>query len=173
MKKILGIVLGIVVVLGTGFVIIKDEPNVVKTESETTSYGIQNVQNLTQDIIVATRNNDKQVIETVLSYYGYPILVVEKNVPVEWIVNVEEENLTSCNNLFYIPDFQIQHEFSIGENKIEFIPNEVGIIDYQCWMGMIRSNIVVVDDLNEIDLEEIQQKLSNQARTNRGRCCGD
>lgn len=173
MKKTVAIVLGIVVVLGVGFVIIKDKPRIIQPENETVSYGIQNAQNLTQDIVVATMDKDKQVIETNLNYYGYPILVVEKDVPVEWMMNVDAENLTSCNNLFYIPDYQIQHEFVVGENKIEFTPSEVGIIDYQCWMGMIRSNVVVVDDLSKVDLEEIQQQLAGQARTNRGRCCGD
>jgi len=32
-----------------------------------------------------------------------------------------------------------------GDNIIEFTPTETGTIPYSCWMGMIKSNITIVD----------------------------
>lgn len=170
MKKIGIIVLSIIVVFLVSSMIIKDKPDRVKAENVQTT-GIQNTQNLAYDIVVSKKDKDNQVIETNLRSFGYPILVVEKGVPVKWTMSVEENNLTACNNQFYIPEFQLQKDLVVGTNEIEFTPTETGIVDYQCWMGMIRSNIVVVDDVNNIDIENIQKQLASQPR--RGGCCGD
>lgn len=172
MKKILS-VMGVVVVLVLGFLFLNDKPRRVNVNADTTAFGIQNSKNLVQDMSIATRSLDQQVIETELSYYGYPILVVEKGTPVKWVMNVAAENLTSCNNSFSIADYQMQVDLVPGENIIEFTPTETGVIDYSCWMGMIRSNIIVVENLDDVDTQEIQAQLASQPRTGRGGCCGD
>lgn len=38
-----------------------------------------------------------------------------------------------------------------GDNVIEFTPTETGTFAYSCWMGMIRSRITVVEDINNVD----------------------
>lgn len=36
---------------------------------------------------------------------------------------------------------------TVGDNLITFTPHEPGVIPFSCWMGMLRSQIVVVDRL--------------------------
>lgn len=170
MKKFLS-VLVVVAMLVVGFLVLNDKPRVSVVNAEPSTYGVQNAKNLVQDIFVAKRDGNKQVIETELSTYGYPVLVIEKGVEVEWVMIVDDQNLTSCNNAFSIPDLQLQVELFEGENKIEFTANEVGVVDYRCWMGMIRSNIVVVESLDDVDLTAIKQQLANQPRSGSGGCC--
>jgi plastocyanin domain-containing protein len=37
----------------------------------------------------------------------------------------------------------------VGENIIEFTPSEIGEIPFTCWMGMIKSKITVIEDINK------------------------
>ena len=74
-------------------------------------------------------------------------LVVQKGIPVHWIIQVDAENLNECNKAIHIPKFAIDREFSPGQNLVEFTPLESGEFVYTCWMGMIKSKIIVVDDL--------------------------
>lgn len=73
-----------------------------------------------------------------------PIRVV-KGVPVKWNLHVKPGNLNGCNNAIVVPGLGIQKKLEPGDNIIEFTPTETGIIPYSCWMGMIRSQIEVVD----------------------------
>jgi len=50
-----------------------------------------------------------------------------------------------------IPKFNKSQKLEVGDNLIEFTPNETGTFVYCCWMGMIRSTITVVDDINNIN----------------------
>ncbi len=88
---------------------------------------------------------EEQVITTELESRGYPDLVVKKDVPVKWIINVSQENLNGCNNEIIISEYGIQQKLVVGENIIEFTPTETGTFRYSCWMGMIRANITVVE----------------------------
>ena len=45
--------------------------------------------------------------------------------------------------IIFIPEYGIEKKFQVGENIIEFTPAEEGTFSYSCWMGMIRSSIVV------------------------------
>ena len=44
-----------------------------------------------------------------------------------------------------INTYGITHEFTPGENVIEFTPRESGIVQYTCWMGMINGKINIID----------------------------
>lgn len=84
-----------------------------------------------------------QTITTNLEFRSYPVIKVKRDVPVKWIINVEKEKLTGCNNEIIIPKYGISKKLQPGENIIEFTPTEDGQVAYSCWMGMIRSSIVV------------------------------
>ncbi len=111
-----------------------------------------------------------QKIITELEPDSYPAITLQKGVPVKWVINADEENLNSCNNEIVIEDLGITKELIIGENVIEFTPDESGVIPYSCWMGMIDSTIAVVDDLSNYNVAEIQEQIDNLP--SKGGCCG-
>lgn len=89
--------------------------------------------------------DDYQQIETIIDYGSYEPITVKKGIPVKWVINVPEEKLNGCNNEIFIPKYNIDVKLEVGENIIEFFPDETGIINYSCWMGMINSTITVIE----------------------------
>ncbi len=87
----------------------------------------------------------EQVIYFDLEPRNYPDLVVQKDVPVKFIINATEQTLNGCNNEVIINEYGIQQKLEVGENVIEFTPTETGTFKYSCWMGMIRASITVVE----------------------------
>jgi len=84
-----------------------------------------------------------QTVTTKLESGRYQPLVLYAGVPVKWTIVVEKGSLNGCNNEIIIPDYELQHKLSLGENVIEFTPTRPGTITYTCWMGMISSKITV------------------------------
>ncbi len=95
--------------------------------------------------IVAEVNGDVQVINVDLESRSYPDIVVQKGKKVQFVINARKENINGCNNEIIIKEYGIQQKLGIGENVIEFTPDEVGTFGYSCWMGMIRATITVVE----------------------------
>ena len=56
-----------------------------------------------------------------------------------------EEVINGCNYKMVINTYGITHEFTPGENVIEFTPGESGTVQYTCWMGMINGKINIID----------------------------
>ncbi len=100
---------------------------------------------------VATIEDGVQTVVTELSSGSYEPIVVQKDVPVKWIINAEQGDINGCNNSIIVPAYDLEKDLEIGENVIEFTPTSSGTVPFSCWMGMIRSKITVVDDLNEVD----------------------
>lgn len=84
-----------------------------------------------------------QSINTSLEFRSYPVIKVKAGIPVKWTITAEAEKLTGCNNEIIIPKLGVTKELKEGENVIEFTPSESGQYGYSCWMGMIRSSIIV------------------------------
>jgi len=99
--------------------------------------------------------NNVQVIRMSALSEGYKpnALVVQKGIPVKWIVNGEQ--LTSCNSTIVVPSLKIQKDLMKGENTIEFTPISAGDINFSCSMGMIRGVIKVVDELKNADTAQV------------------
>ena len=93
----------------------------------------------------ATVENGVQNIETKLSSRGYPAITVTKGVPVRWNMKADAADINGCNGTLVIQEFNIEKKLVPGDNIIEFTPTTTGSIPYSCWMGMIRSNINVVE----------------------------
>lgn len=92
----------------------------------------------------AATQKDVQVIKSKITSGGYPPIVVEKGIPVKWIISANQSDLTGCNNKLNIPQYGIKNfQLKAGENIIEFNPDKEGKYAYSCWMGMIRSTITV------------------------------
>jgi sulfite exporter TauE/SafE/copper chaperone CopZ len=92
-----------------------------------------------------------QTVTTVLNPGRYEPIVVQRGVPVKWIIQAQAGDINGCNNSIVVPKFNIQQDLSVGHTVIEFIPTSNGTFPFSCWMGMMRSKITVVDDINNID----------------------
>jgi sulfite exporter TauE/SafE len=153
-SAVLVFILGIVMI-GRGLVltgITMDMPQIV-SKGETT---------------LAVVEGKNQNVTTEIEADSYPTIVVVKGLPVKWVIKVKEENLNECNNAIQIPKFKIEKGLNVGDNLVEFTPEETGEFAYTCWMGMIKSKITVVDSLNNITSNKIQESNNsdNKLKTN-------
>ncbi|MDF2542089.1 MAG: Heavy metal transporter [Herbinix sp.] len=98
---------------------------------------------------VAVIEDGVQIVTTSLSSGRYEPITVQKGIPVKWTIIAEDNDINGCNNSMVIPKYGIQYDFKAGDNVVEFTPTESGTIPYSCWMGMIRSKITVVDNLED------------------------
>ncbi len=98
----------------------------------------------------ATVKDGVQTITTGLTAGRYEPIIVQKGIPVKWTIKAEAGDINGCNNSIVIPKFNVQKNLVEGDNVIEFTPEKSGTVPYSCWMGMIRSQITVVDDLNSV-----------------------
>ena len=94
---------------------------------------------------LAPSSENVQEIASTLSSYGYPAITVKAGIPVRWTINAPKGSLNGCNSSLVIPEYKVQKQLAVGDNVIEFTPTRTGTFTYSCWMGMIRSNIKVVE----------------------------
>lgn len=121
---------------------------------------------------VAKIQDNVQLVTTEFDSRSYAPIVVQKGIPVKWTVVIDENDLNGCNNPVTIPKYNIIKELVPGENIIEFTPDEAGNIKYTCWMGMISSNIKVVDDISNVSDEDLQQEEELGLPSGCGSCAG-
>ena len=98
---------------------------------------------------VAVIKDGVQTVTTTLSPNSYSPIVVQKGIPVKWTIQASSGSINGCNGTMIIQKFNIQKSLQAGDNVIEFTPTDSGVIPYSCWMGMIRSKIIVVDDISK------------------------
>lgn len=103
---------------------------------------------------IATIQNGVQIVTTKLQPGRYEPIIVQKGIPVKWTIQAQKSDINGCNNEIIIPKFNKAKKLVAGDNVIEFTPTETGTFAYSCWMGMIRSKITVVDDINNVDASE-------------------
>jgi sulfite exporter TauE/SafE/plastocyanin domain-containing protein/copper chaperone CopZ len=97
-----------------------------------------------------------QVIRMTAERRGYTpnVLLVQKNIPVKWII--EGKALNSCNNEIVVPSLDIERKLkSDAETIIEFTPGDADIT-FSCWMGMIGGLIKVTDNIETVDASELE-----------------
>ena len=90
-----------------------------------------------------TEDNGVQVVRSTLKPGQYPSIEVKAGQPVKWIITAPEGSINGCNYKMILNSYGIDHEFSVGENTVEFTPDKTGSSTYSCWMGMIRAVITV------------------------------
>ena len=115
-----------------------------------------------------------QYVTTTLQSGQYQPFIVQKGIPVRWTIKATADDLNGCNNPVTIPKYNIQKQLVPGDNLIEFTPDSSGNITYTCWMGMISSNIKVVDDLSQIsqkDVDQVNNSSSSGGITGGAGCC--
>ena len=69
---------------------------------------------------------------------------LRKGIPVKWVIDGKE--LTQCNKVIVVPQYQLRIELKDGIQIIEFTPPESGVVPWSCWMGMIPGTFIVVDN---------------------------
>ncbi|WHH61539.1 sulfite exporter TauE/SafE family protein [Petroclostridium sp. X23] len=106
---------------------------------------------------VAVVEGDVQLVTTTLQSRRYSPIIVQKGIPVKWTIQADANSINGCNSPVTIPKYGLQKTLVPGDNIIEFTPDEEGNIPYTCWMGMITSNIKVVDDISKVSDADIQQ----------------
>jgi len=95
--------------------------------------------------MVAEINDSVQVVWITQLANGYKPnkITVKKGVPLRLVV--ESTTLYSCAANIVIPKLKISKVFQLGENVIEFTPEEAGPLAFTCRMGMFNGVINVVD----------------------------
>ncbi|MBQ9283324.1 MAG: sulfite exporter TauE/SafE family protein [Treponema sp.] len=96
------------------------------------------------DKAVISEDGSVQYVESELDFGNYPEITVYEGIPVKWTIRVSEEVINGCNYKMILNDYGIIHEFTPGENVIEFTPQKAGSGFYTCWMGMIYGKINVL-----------------------------
>lgn len=109
---------------------------------------------------VAKVEGEVQTVTMKMESGRYRPIVVQKGIPVRWVIQADKKDLNGCNNPVTIPRYDIVKRLVPGDNVIEFIPEEEGNITYTCWMGMISSTILVVDDVSNVTEEELNREGS-------------
>lgn len=123
---------------------------------------------------VAEIQNGVQVINTALLSSEYPSIILQKGIPVVWNLEADESNLNGCNNRINLYDYDLMNiPLGVGDNIIEFTPDETGNFSYSCWMGMIGGRIKVVDDLSSVNEDFLQNErtLPGTVAPTGGGCC--
>ncbi|HBF37086.1 MAG TPA: heavy metal transporter, partial [Firmicutes bacterium] len=123
---------------------------------------------------VAKIQGGVQVVTTTMESGKYQPFVVQKGIPVRWIIKAKAEDLDGCNNPVTIPQYKIQKKLVPGDNVVEFTPAEGGTITYTCWMGMISSYIKVVPDVSKVSGQDLANNSNNSQQSSLnsgGGCC--
>lgn len=83
-----------------------------------------------------------QEITITANRYGYKPSsnLIKGDIPIKLTIKAEE--LTSCNNVMYFPQYDQYIDLSKGDVVAEINPNGQDI-SFTCWMGMIRGSIKV------------------------------
>lgn len=101
------------------------------------------------NVAVAVVENGRQTVTGEVTSRKYPVLVIEKGVPVKVNFHAEAEALNGCNSTLVIPEYNIQVALQPGDNFVEFTPTKSGAITYTCWMGMVSSEIQILDKIEK------------------------
>lgn len=122
-------------------------------------FGGQNDIEVENKAAIAKVEGNVQTIEMDVAGYAYSpnILVVQKGLATQWIINGVE--LNGCNDVLSIPDAGFYRDLKEGKNEILFTPDKTGEILFTCSMNMLAGKIVIVDDLNNVDLQALEQEV--------------
>ncbi|MFH1291757.1 MAG: sulfite exporter TauE/SafE family protein [bacterium] len=112
-----------------------------------------------------TKQDSQQIVKMDVSYQGYSpnVFTIKKGVPVKWVVNVKQ--MTGCTNEIMIPSLKISKKLQVGENVVEFTPQQAGDLRFSCWMGMVRGKFIVTDDSANSSQGAVQESVNQSDDT--------
>jgi len=115
------------------------------------SQPVQAVESSVSGVIAYVESDtDFQTVQVDIQKYTYEPIVLQKGIPVNLNFYADAENLNSCNGALQIPEYNVKLGLIPGDNMVVFTPTETGVYTYSCWMGMITSEIIVVDDIEDL-----------------------
>lgn len=95
-----------------------------------------------QGVKVAEVAGVQEVPITVKGGYSPDVIVVKRNKPVRLLFSRQESSL--CSEMVVLDKIGKSAKLPEGETvAIEFTPQEVGEIPFQCQMGMLRGKLIV------------------------------
>ena len=98
--------------------------------------------------VLAAYSDGKQIAVGDVTINSYPALTVQRGIPVEFTLNVEQESICDDNENLTFPDFGVENVRLVpGENTVNFMPDESGVFPFGCVSGSIKSTITVVESL--------------------------
>lgn len=100
---------------------------------------------------IAKIEGDRQIVISSVTSRGYEPIIVQVGIPVLWTLKAGDGDLNGCNNTIIVREFRIREKLNNGDTLVEFTPQDPGNYPFSCWMGMISSNILVVEDLKSFD----------------------
>jgi hypothetical protein len=89
-----------------------------------------------------------QTVDINLESDRFEAIEVYKGIPVTWTIHADKENINDCNNEILVPEYSLDIKLAEGDNLAVFTPQETGDFVYTCWMGMIKSEIKVIENPN-------------------------
>lgn len=110
--------------------------------------------------------NGVQVVKMVQNTSGYSpnTFTIKKGIPVKWVITSEDAN--TCASSIVSSALNIRKSLDLGENIIEFTPNETGVLKFSCSMGMYRGAFNVVNDDGSgsaVNQQELQKQVAAPA----------
>lgn len=100
---------------------------------------------------IATIKEEYQEVKIDLSYAGYEDIIVQKGIPVHFVIQAKQGDITGCNNAVQSRELEFASDLVQGDNVIVFTPSKEGAYVYTCWMNMLKNTILVVDDINNLN----------------------
>lgn len=103
-----------------------------------------------------TIENDVQVVKMRETGQGYEPnnFTIVKNLPVKWVIISEDQ--FSCASDLIMKKYDIRRTLKSGENIIEFMPTETGLLKFSCSMGMYTGYFTVVDGGSVVNQNQIK-----------------
>jgi uncharacterized protein len=132
------------------------------------SFDAQLEAKLPPDAAVAKLEGGAQRVETRIGATSFQPIVAQRGIPLIWTIRAAPEELNEHSSTFSIPDLGVKRRISPGDNVIEFTPpDSAGRIDYCSWCAMIRSEILVVDDVGRFEGAVADRRTRQEERNAR------
>lgn len=121
---------------------------------------------------IATFPGGYQEIKMTVDSQGFTPnqFVLKKGVPVKWII--DGKKLNGCNNAIQVPSLDLSFKVKPGLQTIEFTPTKEGTIPWSCWMGMLKGNFIVQNEVSAATAAEAIKQAPVQKSGSCGMGCG-
>jgi sulfite exporter TauE/SafE len=113
------------------------------------------------DTVAISNNGGEQVqevrMEQMVNGYKPNNFTVKVGVPVKWVITSTNPN--SCAGSLYSQQLGLRRNLKLGENIVEFLPEETGQIRFSCAMGMYTGVFNVVADEGAVIVPSARGKI--------------
>jgi hypothetical protein len=97
--------------------------------------------------LTAEYDDGVQRVTAKLNIIAYPSIIVQRGIPVEFTLSAAPDSIDECNEWILFPDYGIERRLALGDNVLRFTPEESGVFQIVCGLGIMKSSITVVESL--------------------------